>query len=171
MRKTVFFATVGLALVLGAMSFAGAQEKKESPAAAALEKLKKLAGDWTLGEGKGTSFSYRVVSSGSAVMETLFPGTPHEMITMYHLDGGDLVLTHYCALGNQPRMKAKLGGDPKTLAFEFAGGSNLDPASDRHMHEAKIVFVDDDHMRSEWTTFDKGAKIDTKVFELARLKK
>ena len=36
-----------------------------------------------------------------------FPGTGHAMTTVYHLDGRDLVLTHYCMGGNQPRMRAK----------------------------------------------------------------
>jgi len=45
--------------------------------------------------------TYRVASAGSVVQETLFPGTPHEMISMYHLVDGELVLTHYCAMANQ----------------------------------------------------------------------
>ena len=46
----------------------------------------------------------RTTGGGSAVTETLFPGTAHEMMSVYHMDGDDLVLTHYCAGGNQPRM-------------------------------------------------------------------
>ena len=29
-----------------------------------------------------------------------------EMISVYTAEGPDLVMTHYCVLGNQPRMKA-----------------------------------------------------------------
>ena len=68
-------------------------------------------------------------------------------------------------------MKAKKGGDPAKLVFEFAGGANIDPKKDAHMHEASITFVDDDHVRSEWTVWSEGKKADTKVFELTRLKK
>ena len=50
---------------------------------------------------------YAVTAAGSAVVETVFPGTEHEMVTVYHADGSDLVLTHYCMEGNQPRMRAK----------------------------------------------------------------
>ena len=35
-----------------------------------------------------------------------------EMITMYHPDGDGLALTHYCMLGNQPRMKASKDQKP-----------------------------------------------------------
>ena len=89
---------------------------------------------------------------------------------MSRLDGNDLVLTHYCSCGNQPRMKATLA-DPKKLVFEFAGGANLDPAKDTHMHEMSITLTDDDHIKSEWTMFEKGAKKGTKSFDLTRVKK
>ena len=57
----------------------------------------------------------KVTAGGSAVHETLFPGSAHEMVSVYHLDGADLVMTHFCALGNQPRMKA----DPKSPANQI----------------------------------------------------
>ena len=102
----------------------------------------------------------RVTAAGSAVHETLFPGQAHEMISMYYLDGADLVMTHYCALGNQPRMKA----DPKSPAgkihFKFAGGSNLDPAKDKHMHEGILTFVDDDHIETSGTCWEGGKPIE-----------
>ena len=88
----------------------------------------------------------KVTAAGSAVQETLFPGEPHEMVSLYHLDGADLVMTHYCALGNQPRLKADPKSSPNQIHFQFVGGSNLDPAKDMHMHEGTITFVDDDHI-------------------------
>jgi hypothetical protein len=91
----------------------------------------------------------KVTAAGSAVQETLFPGQPHEMVSIYHRDGADLVMTHYCALGNQPRMKADPKSPANQIRFLFAGGTNLDPAKDKHMHEGTITFVDDDHI--EWT--------------------
>ena len=36
-------------------------------------------------------------------LETEFPGTEHEMVTVITQDGADLALTHYCMLGNQPQ--------------------------------------------------------------------
>src|SRR5439155_8435497 len=92
-----------------------------------LEKLKKLSGTWvaTDKDGKPTSevvSVFRVTSAGSAVHETIFPGTDHEMVSVYHLDGKDLVMTHYCALGNQPRMKLDAKSQPNQLVFHSRAG-------------------------------------------------
>ena len=81
--------------------------------------------------------SYRVTGAGSALVETQFPGSPHEMVTVYYVDGNDLVLTHYCAARNQPRMKLVRATDTD-LVFEFTGRSNLDPAKDMHTHDATM---------------------------------
>jgi len=37
-------------------------------------------------------------------MLTTGPGTPHEMVTMFHRDDTALMATHYCSAMNQPRM-------------------------------------------------------------------
>jgi hypothetical protein len=46
-------------------------------------------------------------------------------------------------------MKADLSAPANQIHFVFAGGTNLDPAKDRHMHEGTITIIDDDHV--EWT--------------------
>ncbi|MEZ6019293.1 MAG: hypothetical protein R3F17_04090 [Planctomycetota bacterium] len=38
--------------------------------------------------------------------EIMFPGQPFEMTNVYRLDGNDLCVTHFCAVGNQPQMRA-----------------------------------------------------------------
>ena len=90
--------------------------------------------------------------------ETLFPGQPHEMVSIYHRDGGDLVMTHYCVLGNQPRMKADRNSSADQIHFQFAGGSNLDPAKDKHMHEATLTIVDADHIELKGVGWEGGAR-------------
>lgn len=71
-------------------------------------------------------------------------------------DGPDLLMTHYCMLGNQPRMKASTKSLGNTLKFEFAGGTNLDPQKDKHMHGATLTIVDADHYEVEGVGWDKG---------------
>ena len=74
------------------------------------------------------------------MQETLFPGTPNEMISMYHLADGQLVMTHYCAMGNQPRMKLDAqASTPDKLVFAFDGGTNFDPAKDGHVHSGSLT--------------------------------
>jgi hypothetical protein len=117
----------------------------------ALERMKKLAGTWVaVGEdGKPTDqvvSVFKVTAAGSAVQETLFPGQAQEMVSVYYRDGDDLMMTHYCMLGNQPRMKADPKSPANQICFKFAGGSNLDPAKDMHMHEGTLTFIDEDHI-------------------------
>jgi hypothetical protein len=130
-------------------------------APAALERLKALAGEWVSAEDgalakKGALVArYAVSASGSAVVETVFPGSVHEMVTVYHADGPDLVLTHYCVNANQPRMRAK-GAQGSRIEFAYDGGTNIDPARDRHMSSAVLDFVSADEIRSEWTELAGG---------------
>jgi hypothetical protein len=161
--------TLALAALVIAPAVAGAPA---TDAKAALERLKGLTGTWTMSGGKegteGGIVTYKVTGAGSAVVETLFAGGPHEMVTVYFLDGNDLVLTHYCAAGNQPRMRAKLGGDPNTLAFTFDGGTNFDPKKDMHMHEAVLKFIGPDQLRSEWQSYNGTTKGERVEIDLKR---
>jgi hypothetical protein len=103
------------------------------------------------------------------VMETLFRGTPHEMVTMYHLDGDKLLLTHYCAAGNQPRMVLNVQqSTPELLVFEFAGGTNLDPTKDMHMHAGRIRILGADRLENEWDSYQAGKKTGAAKFTLQR---
>lgn len=134
-----------------------------APKNAGLDKMKTLVGTWVVADkdGKPTEEVASVVTvtaGGSAVLETLFPGQPQEMVSVYTVDGPDLVMTHYCVLGNQPRMKAV----PKSVAgnkirFEFVGGGNLDPKKDKHMHAATLTFVDADHFEVDGIGWENGA--------------
>ena len=99
-----------------------------------LERFKQLAGEW-IGKGPHGDMRivYKVTSGGSTVMETIDPGTDHEMVSMIHADGPALLLTHYCMLGNQPHMKAiPKPGDSK-IAFEFVKVTNLKSDKDMYM--------------------------------------
>jgi hypothetical protein len=167
-------------LILFALAIAplGGQDKKpagkEAGKHAAFERFKLLAGEWV---GKGPSkempeihIRYKVTAGGSAVVETIFPGTDHEMVTVIHPDGADLLLTHYCHLGNQPHMKASGPGDANKVEFKFVRATNLKSEKDKHMHEATYTFVDQDTLRSEWTLYNEGKAAGQLAVELKRKK-
>ena len=140
---------------------AGTRGDDKPAAHPGLEKLKKLAGTWVEADKDGKPTDkvvsvIKVTAAGSAVQETLFPGQPMEMLSIYHLDGADLVMTHYCALGNQPRMKADPKSPANQIKFLFAGGTNLDPTKDMHMHEGTLTFVDDDHLHLTGSAWEGG---------------
>jgi hypothetical protein len=150
-----------LALSAGVALAGESTHANTKPASAALERFKTLAGEWVAAEDgemskKGDLVArYAVTAAGSAVVETVFPGSPHEMVTVYHADGPDLVLTHYCMEGNQPRMRAK-GLEGPQFDFAYDGGTNIDPKQDRHMHSARIALLGPDEVRSEWTELAGG---------------
>jgi len=146
------------------------------------EQLKGLEGTWE-GEPEGEGLEaeaeaevagkvvhdIKVSAAGTVVMETMGPGTDHEMINMYHLDGDNLLLTHYCAGGNQPQMRLDLeNSTADTLIFDFSGGTNLDPATDSHIHAAEIQLVDSDHVESIWKSYSGGEQAATMTFHLER---
>jgi hypothetical protein len=111
-----------------------------------------------------------VTAGGSAVVETLFPGTEHEMVSVIHPDGADLLLTHYCHLGNQPHLKASGKGDGNKVEFKFVRATNMKSENDMHMHEITFTFVDKDTLRTEVTLFSDGKAARQMDFELKRKK-
>jgi hypothetical protein len=165
-----------IALCLLALAAPAARAgEKQSVARQQLERLKSLAGTWTGkaaaggGPGEDTTVVWRVTSGGNAAMETIDPGSSHEMVTLYHLDGDKLLLTHYCAAGNQPTMRAARSANPDAIAFDFVRGSNMKPG-DMHMHSARIAFPGQDRIDSQWTSWKDGKPAGTMRFELARQK-
>lgn len=110
---------------------------------------------------------YKTVANGSAVCETLFPGGNEEMLTMYHLDGGRLMATHYCAMGNQPRMVATMcacDATNKTCKFNFLDGTNMDASKDSFMGKQGYTFAGPDTLSIKWHHLGPGGKDNPETF-------
>lgn len=151
------------ALALPSALPASAQDAPAVPAAAKphlLERFKALAGEWS-GAGldgnsmPDTNVSYTVTAGGNAVEELLFPGTSHEMRTLYVRDGDDVVLVHFCASGHHPKMRARDTGDDRVV-FDFDGAINFDPTKAGHMHDASFTFQGPDELSTRWQFWDGG---------------
>ncbi len=69
-----------------------------------------------------------------------------EMLSAYHDLTGRLVMTHYCVLRNQPRMRL-VKSTPNSLTFDLAPTPGLNAAKDKHMHGAAYTFIDADHFK------------------------
>jgi hypothetical protein len=140
--------------------------------AAAFKKLQSLAGDW---EGKdehdmAVKTSFKVLASGTAVMETLSPSGMEEMVTLYSMDGDGIALVHYCPTNNQPRMRVvPVSDDLKELSFDFEGVGNLKSPTAGHQHHLVIRFDDPDHITETWTWRQDNKDIPM-LFHLARKK-
>lgn len=124
-----------------------------------LDSVKALEGTWEKKTPDGQSMvcEFKVSSAGSAVREVMFPGTPHEMTNLYTLDGNALALTHYCAMGNQPHLRATAREGNK-LAFQLQSVSDKEADDEMYMGELTLEFVDADHMTEHWRSFVKGVE-------------
>lgn len=113
---------------------------------------------------------YKMTGGGSSLIETQLPGTPMEMVSVYHLDGPNrLILTHYCACGNQPTMALLPGAAPTEFRFDFVSGTNMKPG-DMHIHNVHYRILDSDHIVTEWGAFVKGKPAEIEKFDLHREK-
>ena len=163
--RTLRFAIVACAaLCLRAPLFAA-----ETPSNPAWEKLKTLVGEWDATENdKPFHVSYKLVSSGTALMETLEGSDAMQMITMYTPDGGAVLMTHYCSMGNQPRMRATRL-DNNTLTFRYVDAANVKGPDDPRMSGLTLTFTDSDHVGADWT-HRMGAKEEVGRFVYVRKK-
>lgn len=158
---------VWMSLPLVILSVALAQSApQKSDAQKSFDAMKALEGNWDgtvvvaehpeMNNWKG-HISFKVTSMGNALVHEMSgEGRPDHPVTMFYLDSGRLLLTHYCDAGNRPRMAGKLSADGKTVEFEFidvAGGTEYG-----HMHHAVFTLVDANHHIEDWTYMEPGDK-------------
>ena len=129
-----------------------------------------LQGRWVMHAPEGDAFTeFQVTANGTAVRETMFPGTPHEMTNMYVLDGNVLEMTHYCAGGNQPRMSADALVDGR-LEFRPVTVGDLKSADEPYMGAMTLVLIDADHIEQRWVAYNQTSDEHSPVFTLERVK-
>src|SRR5437764_568426 len=92
----------------------------------AFARLKTLVGRGESPDARKERLDLELIAGGTALVERERAEGRPEMMTVYHLDGDRLVLTHYCMAGNQPRMQLR-GFDATTgqLTFDFVDAGNL----------------------------------------------
>jgi hypothetical protein len=141
----------------------------QSDAHKSFDLLKGLEGNWAgkNSQGQPLQVTFRLTAGGSALMSEILGRGPENMITMFHMDGDRLLMTHYCGAGNQPRMKV-VASDAKSVSFEFFDGTNIGPG-DGHMQHVTFTEPDADHHVEEWVFLDHGKEI-KELFTLARVK-
>jgi hypothetical protein len=135
------------------------------------ERMKSLAGGWvgTNKHGKSVKVTYSVVSGGTAVMEKLDSPEGGNMVTMYHPDGERLMVTHYCSIGNQPRMVEVPRPGDNDLVFSFFDVTNQPNTPNHgHMRGLKFHFQDKNHFIQEWTFGWGDGRQETETLTLHR---
>lgn len=165
--KTVKLLALGIALLTPLW---GSGTLAAGVTAAAFQKLQSLAGDWEGKDEQGNMVksNFKLMVSGTAVMETLNHSGVDEMVTFYTVDGDRIALLHFCPTNNQPRMRATPSeGDIKELTFSFEGAGNLPSTEIGHEHKLVLEFQDKDHIVERWTWRAKGKDTEM-VYHLAR---
>jgi len=164
-----------LAAIFLVMLTVNARAAEPVKATDAFAHLKALAGTWNghamTPDGPPASVSYRLTAGGTAVMETLFGGTEHEMLTIYTVNGNDVVATHFCAAGNQPVMKLDTTqSTPDRLVFSFVSVGGDHAKDHPHVHNGFLHFIGNDQFEATWTmqTADGGAFEHSPKFFLTR---
>ncbi len=178
MNISKFLVLIMLSMMAMASSLANAESKSNhgpskvfSPA---FNQMKTLAGNWVglmnmAGKEMKIKVNYKVSSAGSSVVETTFPGSPREMVTVYTDEKGKVNMTHYCALQNQPRLRSKKS-NKDFIEFDFVSGANLDVKKDAHMHHLTLKFKNKDSIEQHWTQFKDGKSMGVNVMALSRVK-
>lgn len=141
-------------------------------AQAAFDRLKTLAGEWDAETPMGKArLTFEIIASGTALVERETVSGMPPMLTVYHLDGNRLILTHYCMLGNQPRMQARQF-DPSTgeLDFEFLDATNLPSSRAAHMHNLKIHFAGNNHFTNDVEFYENGERKNTESVQYTRVR-
>jgi len=150
-------AVVMIAIALcGVNAYADHNEHATKPVSSAVfERLKSLEGTWDATmmkpDGAKTTVIYRITGQNSVVMETMFAGTPHEMINMYTVDGDTVLTTHYCAAGSQPSFRLNASkSSADELVFDFV---KVTGNMSRYISSGRIRF-DGGKVVEQWTLSD-----------------
>ncbi|HZV01824.1 MAG TPA: hypothetical protein VFF73_34245 [Planctomycetota bacterium] len=169
--KKLGFAALVLVLGLAGHAFSDdpKPEKKETRSVPGWTTLTGLVGEWEgkMGDMKMTT-TFELTGGGTALLETHDGCHGGKMSTVYHADKDHLVLTHYCAAGNQPRMKATKVSEGEVV-FDFLDVTNLEKPTDPHMRAVTIHVKDAKHYTEEWT-FRQDGKDEKKVLSFERTK-
>lgn len=169
-----FFLAIVSTVVAASFAIAGPSHTESHLGSLEFERLKLLVGEW-----QGTSHSihdtepqpvsatYRLTSAGTALVETLFAGSKHEMVSIFHDRDQKLKLTHYCALNNQPELALK-EADERRMGFEFVSGDNIESATSTHMNRLEIEFNGPNSIVERWTLKEAGVETTTTTILLNR---
>jgi hypothetical protein len=121
-------------------------------------KLQTLAGDWEgkTEAGRVLKVSYRLTANNTVLVETWTLGPKRESLTLYHMDNESLIATHYCTLGNQPRLQLKEGASASLFTFEFVSATNLPKPEMAHQHRFEIEILQANSFARSETYLENG---------------
>lgn len=125
----------------------------------AFAQLQTLVGEWEgkTEAGRALKVSYRLTANNTVLIETWTLGPQRESLTLYHMDNESLLATHYCPVGNQPRLRFKEGGSASLFVFEFVSATNLAKPEAAHQHRFEMEFLQANSFARSETYLENGA--------------
>lgn len=125
---------------------------------AVFAKLQTLVGEWEgkTEAGRVLKISYRLTANNTVLVETWTLGPQRESLTLYHMDNESLIATHYCPIGNQPRLRFKQGGSASLFAFEFVSATNLPKPEAAHQHSFEVEILQPNSIARSETYMENG---------------
>jgi hypothetical protein len=138
----------------------------------AFDQLKTLAGSWSGSEMKNgkkmpARVTYHVTGGGSTLLETLFPGTKMEMVSLYSAQGKEVRMVHYCMMGNQPNLRLD-SATGNVFHFKFVRSPGISMRRDQYMGGLTLTLTDKNHLTQNWVMLDKGKEKMNTTFNLVR---
>ncbi|QJB69786.1 hypothetical protein [Parasphingorhabdus halotolerans] len=145
----MFTKTTGLALIAMIALAGSAAAEDVTPALSSFEQMSALAGDWKReGEdGKKFHIEFELTANNSVLVERWISRGKTHSLTLYHRDKADVVATHYCPQGNQPRMKMSTPDGAAKITFDFWDATNLVKPTDNHQHSLSFDLSEPDRVK------------------------
>ncbi len=96
------------------------------------ESIRSWEGRWEVAETTALQIVFEATARGSAMVERWETSAGLHSMTIYHMDGEELIATHYCPQGNQPRLESREAASGE-VRFAFRDVTDLD-AGEAHAH-------------------------------------
>lgn len=136
----------GMGVLLGACA-SSRDEPGPRVSAIAFGVLRALEGRWREAvDNPVETVEYWLTANDTVLVERWGLRSGRESMTLYHMDGRDLVAEHYCPQGNQPKLglvEMQGGG----YLFRLRGGANLETPDRAHQYEFWIAVDGPDSFR------------------------
>ena len=110
------------------------------PAEESFSRMKSLVGTWKKASTDSDIFriEFSLTANETVLVETWLNRGKAHSLTLYHRDGSNFLVTHYCPQGNQPRLKMVKSEQKEQVSFAFQDVTNLQGPN--HSYQSSLCF-------------------------------
>ena len=110
------------------------------------EHLKTFAGAWSVEGSETLTIRFEITANGTVLIENWETPSGLHSMTIYHMDGAELIGTHYCPQGNQPRLVAQGLTEHNIVRLTFKDATDLD-SSEGFAHDLEFTYDDNGNLQ------------------------